>query len=176
MTVATAVLAVNWLAYAGAVVAGAHTVFSLPLLQLAAAVMLIPVLPAMLALSVASGGQVRLFHGGGTQDPVALTGMVAASVGLMFLFLDTHTTLGPRMAEWSAVAAVAGGALWVALDWKRLRAVRPALIGLLQGAGELEVPEAIFDALQAGTAVEVCMRRGALGIPWVDEVRVSRTQ
>jgi hypothetical protein len=211
-------------------------VFQLPPLQLAAAVLLIPVVPAMLALAVASGRRVRLMHGGGTDDPVAFTGMVAACVGLAFLFLDTHTTLGPRMFQWSAIGAAAGGALWLALDWKRLRAVRPALVGILQGAmffvlsgfwavgslyqvnlhadlsaracdptralatrqssgrksvvryyvtvatwsgrpegaGELEVSRDTFEALQPGAAVEVCMRSGALGIPWVDEVRLKQ--
>jgi hypothetical protein len=36
---------------------------------------------------------------------------------------------------------------------------------------ELDVTRETYDAMGVGMSVEISVRRGALGIPWVDEVR-----
>jgi hypothetical protein len=38
---------------------------------------------------------------------------------------------------------------------------------------ELDVPRATYESLAAGASVEIGVRRGALGIPWVDEARAA---
>jgi hypothetical protein len=43
--------------------------------------------------------------------------------------------------------------------------------GALREPVELEVPRATYERLRAGAAVEVGVRRGALGVAWVEEVR-----
>jgi len=237
---ANRVFVLNCIAIGGAVVAGISILAEWPLVQLAAAVMLVPVLPAMLALSRASDGGVRFGVGKGTgrpDSPSGAGGMTASFAGLVFLLLDNHTSLGPDLWERRAAVALVCGALWLALDWTRLSAARKGFSLLGEGASlfalaglwavaslylvnlhaDTSVPECVqapvlakhektgrrqidryhltvgpwrgwplgaelsvthinYNRAVVGTTVEVCVRRGALGEPWVDEVRVSKAQ
>ena len=75
--------------------------------------------------------------------------------------LDRHTLLGERLYQWTVPIAAATAALWLSLERQRMRAQRRWLFIALH-------------ILHHGATVEIGVRRGALDIPWVDEVRLRK--
>ena len=107
----------NWVAYAAAAVG-----VLLPMVQEAAAGVLIVMPIGMILLALKNPGQVRIDYPKGSRDPEILTGILACSVALALMSLfDHHTLLGDTFYRWLVPLAVANAGIWGLVEIDRLR-------------------------------------------------------
>ena len=226
----------NRVAYGAAAVGVSNALFlEDPIVQQAAAGVLIVMPIGMILLALKNPGHVRIDYPKGSRYPEILTGILACSLALWLMSLcDRHTLLGDTFYRWLVPLTLANAGIWGLIEIDRLRElyargrvlVAITVASLLSlslvwvggavyevnknfdtsktvwsttevvdkrrgkkkssvtyyvevapwdGAGgeavELDVSKKEYDAVQIGGPVKIGVRRGALEIPWVVEIR-----
>lgn len=117
---------VNWATYVAAVVGGVNALFfehSAVQIGAACALVLAPVVLVLFALG--HRDHVRLDYKEGTRYPEGASGLLAGSMGLAFMSaLDSHTLLGERFYQWTLALTALAAAVWLHVEWPRIRALR----------------------------------------------------